>query len=398
MCQSKSEGGRRCAAHNNQREFARSKRELKNAVSHRDSLITARDSGNPRVTEQDIAAAEHDVLVRADLALLMDPKFTDEQLESLWENASLEVQAAARPVAQSIIQHGKAAAKLSGQAATERMFDRTEEAEQFEDQAEEERSKALRLVDALRAALTDVRTAMSEGVRDTLSGDETTVGGGIMGALRDFASETGQALREGVTETADALHEGLLETVENLAAGVGISAPTEVVHGEQSPDGGESASEDEHESESCGNDVDTAAADDNHSTPSTIASPSPAPALAPAQARDGDIPAAEASDGDSASDGRGLAEVKGQDDSQADKSHGNPPSSGAGARRTPAPGIGHGKGVTSQPQPVPVRRVGAETGARVLGTPQKAPSFDITKLSDSELLSFISRLYEKLRT
>lgn len=50
------------------------------------------------------------------------------------------------------------------------------------------------------------------------------------------------------------------------------------------------------------------------------------------------------------------------------------------------------------PQPQPVRQVAAEPAASVMGTPQKSEPFDVTKLSDSELLSFISRLYNRLRT
>ncbi|MDO3055621.1 Uncharacterised protein [Mycobacteroides abscessus subsp. massiliense] len=421
MCQSKSQGGRRCAAHNNAREHGRAKRDLKAAVQHRDSLIAARDAGNARVSDADIAAAEHQVLVKADLALLMDPKLTDEQLEQMWENASPEVQAAARPVAQSIIQHGRSAAKLSGEASTARMFDRTHEAERFDEQAEEERSKAARLVDALRAALTDARTAVSEGVQDTVSGDGSTVGGGVFGAIRDFAAETGQALRDGLDETAAAVGDGLTETVEAMAAGVGIAAPAETGHGGDGPE-----HDDEHDGESSGEDTDqhVAAAehmdgdsgediaadesddddssDDDQSAPSTIASPRQAHAQAPAWSKVGDTPTAEAVDGDSASAGRGPALVKGRKESQ-DASHGasqgnaSTPSSGATARRTPAPGIGIGNGATPKPQPQPARQVEAEPAAGVMGTPQKEPSFDVTKLSDSELLSFISRLYAKLR-
>lgn len=432
MCQSKSEGGRRCAAHNNQREFARSKRELKDAVRHRDSLIAAHDAGNERVTEADIAAAEHAVLVRADLALLMDPKLSDEQMEAMWDSASPEVQAAARPVAQSVIEHGKAAARLSGEASTARMFDRDDAAEQFDEQAEEERGKALRLVDALRAALTDVKTQVSEGVHDTVSGDGSTVGGGFMGAIRDFASETGAALREGVSETADAVGDGLTETVEALAEGVGIGVP-EVGHGESSPDGGDVGDgperDDEHDGESSGEDTDqhvaaaehmdgdsgedtaadsediaaaddSAAAADDQSAPSTPATPRPAPAQPPAR-DNADSPTAESIGGDSAGAGPGHPLVKGRTESQStskDESKARTPSTSAVARRAPAPGIGHGHGATPPPQPQPVRQVAAQPSAGVMGTPQKEPSFDVTKLTDSELLGFIARLYERLRT
>lgn len=410
MCQSKAEGGRRCAAHNNQKEHSRAKRELKAAVATRDYWADRVEAGTASGAE--LAAAEHEVLVKTDLVMLLDPKLDDEELEKLWEKSSPEVQAAARPVAASAIAHGRKAAKLSGEAATARMFDRTEEADQFELEAEEERGKALRLVDALRAALTDTKTVIGEGIADAASG-------GVMGVLRDFASETADALREGVSEFAEQMDSALTETVENLAAGVGIS-PTETGRGEQSSDGGESESEDEHDKDAgvdgdSGEDAavndsgddseDTAAAEDVDD--SSDDDPGNGPAPAPAKARDADTPAAEAVDGDSASasDGRGLARVLGQNVSPApsssagvgqDKSQGT----SAGGRRAPSPGIGrgNGNGVTPKPQPVPMRQVEAEPTAGVMGTPQKEPSFDVTKLTDSELLGFIARLYERLRT
>lgn len=216
MCQSKAEGGKRCAAHNNKKEHNLRKRELNAAVRKRDSLIAAHESGNARVTAEDIAAAEHEVLVKTDLVLLTDPKLTQEQLDELWEGMSHEVQDAARPVAQEIVEHEKAAAKLAGQAHTARMFDRLDTAEEFEEEAEQERSKAARLADALRAALTEAKTKMSEGVQDSLSGEDSAVGGGFLQTLREFAQET-----------ADAYSEGLDEMVDSLAEGMGIApAPT----------------------------------------------------------------------------------------------------------------------------------------------------------------------------
>lgn len=428
MCQSKSQGGRRCAAHNNQREFARAKRELKDAVRARDSLIAAHEAGNARVSEADIAAAEHEVLVRADLAMLMDPKLTDEQLEAMWDSASPEVQAAARPVAASVIAHGKAAAKLSGEASTARMFDRDDEAAAFDEQAEEERGKALRLVDALRSALAVTKTAVSEGVQDTVSGDGTTVTGEIIGVMRDFAAETGAALRDGLDETAAAVGDGVDEMVDALAAGVGIGAPVETGHGGDvgSSDDGESSDDESTAAEGVDDDCDdcTAAADgsgdddaegvaddsaaaaDDESTPSIGDGPRRAPAQPPAQAKAAGTSTAEATDSASASDGHGPAQVKGADESSAsagtgqNKSEGSTPtpSTRATAGRTPAPGIGHGNGITPKPQPQPVRGVKAEPSAPALGTPQKAEEpFDVTRLSDSELLAFISRLYTKLR-
>lgn len=221
MCQSKAQGGRRCAAHNNKKEHARVNRQLKAAVKRRDLLIDAVEAGT--ATQAELDAAEHAVLVQVDLSLLTDPKLTDAELEALWEDMSPEVQDAARPVAQEVIEHEKQAAKLAGEAATARMFDRDEQAAEFEDQAEEERSRAAKLADVLRAALTEAKTKMSEGVHDSLAGEDSAVGGGVIGVFRDVARETGQALAEGFAETADAMGEGMVETVDALAEGVGVS-------------------------------------------------------------------------------------------------------------------------------------------------------------------------------
>jgi hypothetical protein len=196
-------------------------RQLKAAVKRRDSLIDQVEAGT--ATQAELDAAEHAVLVQVDLAMLTDPKLTDEELETLWDGMSPEVQDAARPVAQEIVEHEKAAAKLAGEAATARMFDRTEEAAQFEDQAEEERSRAAKLADVLRAALTEAKTKTAEGVHDSLAGEDSAVGGGVFGVFRDVARETGEALADGVSETADALGEGMVETVDALAEGVGVS-------------------------------------------------------------------------------------------------------------------------------------------------------------------------------
>lgn len=221
MCQSKAQGGRRCAAHNNKREHARVNRQLKAAVKRRDALIDQVEAGT--ATQAELDAAEHAVLVQVDLSLLTDPKLTDEELEKLWEGMSPEVQDAARPVALEIVEHEKAAAKLSGEAATARMFDRDEEAAEFEEQAEEERSRAAKLADVLRSALTEAKTKLGEGVHDSLAGEDSAVGGGVIGVFRDVARETGEALADGFTETADAIGEAMVETVDALAEGVGVS-------------------------------------------------------------------------------------------------------------------------------------------------------------------------------
>lgn len=259
MCQSLAQGGKRCAAHNNAAEASRNRRLARAAdadvvryeTEHYEAaqaLATAPDDldADDRAELEaavDVAEAAavkakenaNSYRVMAELA----QKKTAESFCSDWLAPLADTD---RPVAMQAAKfatdHTRAAAKLAGQAKTARAFNRDAEADAYDQDADEERTKAQRFISGLHAALNREkwllidrmeRAAADNGHRQRTPPKER-------GAFRQFVSELARAPIDALGDVATAVGETASETV--VATGEAVIetavATAEVFGGETS--------------------------------------------------------------------------------------------------------------------------------------------------------------------
>lgn len=221
MCQSKAQGGKRCFAHNCAAEHSRAKKELKQAEKEfnrlNDRCYNAALNGEiPSDLAAEAKAAAETWEQKRLIERFSNPKNAGHNKSMILALLPEEYRQAASPVVDSLIAHQQRAAKAAGNARTERMFDRPDAA--FNDEADEERSKAARLADGLRAAFYRAKTDVEEGMKDVFSGGDDR---SLTTAAKDKQSGPG-VFRSFLIETLEAVDETMIETAEGLAAGLGI--------------------------------------------------------------------------------------------------------------------------------------------------------------------------------
>lgn len=233
MCQSRAQGGKRCAAHSRADEVKLQRRRVQAALSAAveaeqavrtahmltDDVADARAEGVPWSLEPADADAQRavELAVQArrhaeELALVAgltdtknNPSYRSEVLSVL--PPTVEVDGESRPaaeVADELIEAQRQAGLSAGESKRHRMFDEDDEAAEYAAQAESWRARAGHLASALRGAMVDGVVVLADS---------------IMSPIR----AVGGVLREVATETLESVHEGMVETAESMASAVGIS-------------------------------------------------------------------------------------------------------------------------------------------------------------------------------
>ena len=224
MCQAKKDGGKRCAAHNNDKEHKLMRKRADTARHHYENAAEAALAGE--VTEADLAELEAELAAAEQLEILVrlvEHKKAEENRDRMLAPLPVHVRTAAAPVADSVIAHEREAARLAGEAHRERLFDRADEAQRFDAEADAERSRAARLAYGLRAAFYTAKTDITEGMRDMHSGSSVD-----RSAVAKKTDGKPGIFRSWLIETLEATEEAMVETAEGLAAGLGIAAPDTV--------------------------------------------------------------------------------------------------------------------------------------------------------------------------
>ncbi|WJR35260.1 hypothetical protein P3F83_07780 [Mycobacteroides immunogenum] len=234
MCQSRAQGGKRCAAHSRSDEVKLQHRRVQAALSAAveaetaaaaaalltDDVDSARRAGVQWSLEPAAVDAQRAVEVAQqarrhaeELALVAgltdtknNPSYRDDLLAALPPTVEVDGQSVpAADVASELAEAQRQAGLSAGEAKRHNMFDRTEDADECAAQAELWRNRAGHLASALRVA-------MADGV--VIAAD----------AITAPVRAVGNTLREVAEETVDALHEGMTETFDSYAGAVGISA------------------------------------------------------------------------------------------------------------------------------------------------------------------------------
>ncbi|MBS9535070.1 hypothetical protein KIH27_15895 [Mycobacterium sp. M1] len=227
MCQSRAQGGKRCRAHNCAAEHSRARRDATQAKKAYEELGNkyAEKLTEGTVTDADkteIAAARADVDEKRLIEQFSNPKTAMWFKQGIIMALPEEYRTPVSDIGDSIIDHQEQAAKAAGQARTARMFYRTEEATEFDAEADDERSKAARLVNGLQGVLTSLGVVAVEVVTDTVNGALVDPAKGFLRTVGEVASETMTAAGEVVSETMDATMDVIGETAEGVASGVGV--------------------------------------------------------------------------------------------------------------------------------------------------------------------------------